>query len=118
MPARGSGLVEKPIVSSRKIAQCCRENVLFMALSANSGPHFTTIADFVATLDQEIILLFRDVLLVCYKQAGTKTNFTGRILIRILKQGKTCLKIGFFYKLVGSKKATIWTGHSLEWGLE
>jgi len=53
------------IVSSRKIAQCCRENIVFMALSADTRPHFTTIADFVSSLDMEIIELFRDVLLIC-----------------------------------------------------
>jgi len=34
------------ITSSRKIAQCCQENIIFMALSADTHPHFTTIADF------------------------------------------------------------------------
>jgi transposase len=53
------------IVSSRRIAQCCEENIIFMALSADTRPHFTTIADFVATMDKEIVQLFRDVLLVC-----------------------------------------------------
>jgi transposase len=53
------------IVSSRRIAQACEENIIFMALSADSRPHFTTIADFVATMDKEIVHLFRDVLLVC-----------------------------------------------------
>jgi len=33
------------ITSSRKIAQCCEENIIFMALSAHTRPHFTTIAD-------------------------------------------------------------------------
>jgi hypothetical protein len=36
-----------------------------MALSADTRPHFTTIADFISSLDREIIHLFRDVLLVC-----------------------------------------------------
>src|SRR5437867_13206898 len=36
-----------------------------MALSADSEPHFTTIAEFIATLDREIVAVFRDVLLVC-----------------------------------------------------
>ena len=40
------------ITSSRKIEQCCRENVIFMALSCDTSPHFTTIADFISTLDQ------------------------------------------------------------------
>lgn len=53
------------IVSSRKIEQACRENIIFMALSADTRPHFTTIADFVSSMDKEIIYLFRDVLLVC-----------------------------------------------------
>ena len=53
------------IVSSRKIEQACRENMIFMALSADTRPHFTTIADFISSMDKEIIHLFRDVLLVC-----------------------------------------------------
>jgi transposase len=53
------------ITYSRKIAQCCRENVIFMALSANTEPHFTTIAEFISTSGQEIIHLFLEVLLIC-----------------------------------------------------
>ena len=53
------------ITSSRKIEQCCRENIIFMALSCDTQPHFTTIADFVSTLDSEIVRLFLEVLLVC-----------------------------------------------------
>jgi len=53
------------IIYSRKIAQCCRENVIFMALSANTEPHFTTIADFISTSGQEIIDLFLEVLMIC-----------------------------------------------------
>jgi transposase len=53
------------ITSSRQIERLCRENVLFMAMSADSRPHFTTIAHFIATLDREITKIFRDVLLVC-----------------------------------------------------
>jgi len=53
------------ITSSRTIEQCCKENIVFMALSCDTSPHFTTIADFIATLDQEIINLFLEVLLVC-----------------------------------------------------
>ena len=53
------------IVSSRRIAQACEENIIFMALSCDTQPHFTTIADFVSTLDKEITRLFREVLLVC-----------------------------------------------------
>ncbi|MGH8772910.1 MAG: transposase, partial [Burkholderiales bacterium] len=53
------------MVSSREIARCCRENVIFIALSADSAPHFTTIADFVSSAAEEITVLFRNVLLVC-----------------------------------------------------
>jgi transposase len=53
------------ITSSRKIAQCCRENIIFMALSADTQPHFTTIADFISTSGQEIIELFLEVLMIC-----------------------------------------------------
>ncbi len=53
------------ITSSRKIAQCCRENIIFMALSADTSPHFTTIADFISALNEEIIGLFLEVLMIC-----------------------------------------------------
>ena len=36
-----------------------------MALSADTQPHFTTIADFISSLDQERIRLFLQVLLTC-----------------------------------------------------
>jgi transposase len=55
----------KGVTASREIERLCRENVVFMALSADSQPHFTTIADFIATLDAEIVRIYRDVLLVC-----------------------------------------------------
>ena len=53
------------IVSSRQIAKCCETNIIFMALSADSRPHFTTIAGFISSLDKEISILFQEVLLVC-----------------------------------------------------
>jgi transposase len=55
----------KGVTSSRRISELCRENVIFMALAAHSVPHFTTIADFIASRDTQIGRLFRDVLLVC-----------------------------------------------------
>ncbi len=55
----------KGITSSRKIAECCNENVIFMALSADTRPHFTTIADFISSQDQETVKLFLEVLLIC-----------------------------------------------------
>lgn len=56
------------LVSSRAIERACRENVVFMALSGDSAPHFTTIASFVSKLSSEITAVFRDVLLVCDAQ--------------------------------------------------
>jgi transposase len=55
----------KGIIHSRKIEALCRENVVFMALSADTQPHFTTIADFISSSSAEIARIFRDVLLVC-----------------------------------------------------
>ncbi len=56
------------IVSSRGIERACREHVTFIALSGDSAPHFTTFADFVSTLGNEIGPLFKDVLLICDRQ--------------------------------------------------
>lgn len=56
------------LVSSRVIERACRENVVFMALSGDAAPHFTTIASFIAKLPNEITAVFRDVLLVCDEQ--------------------------------------------------
>ena len=56
------------ITGSRQIARCCQENVVFMALAADTRPHFTTIAEFVSSLEAEIIPIFRDVLTVCYTE--------------------------------------------------
>jgi transposase len=55
----------KGIIHSRKIEALCRDNVVFMALAADTQPHFTTIADFVSSCGAEISRIFRDVLLVC-----------------------------------------------------
>ncbi len=56
------------IITSRAIAQFCKENVICMALSADTSPHFTTIAGFISSLDREMINLFTRVLSVCYTQ--------------------------------------------------
>src|SRR6476661_3411066 len=53
------------ITQSREIARLCQENIIFMALSADATPHFTTIADFISTLETEIVSVYRDVLLIC-----------------------------------------------------
>jgi len=56
------------ITSSREIERVCRENVVFMALSADSGPHFTTIAEFISSMEREIVPLFRNVLMICAEE--------------------------------------------------
>ncbi|HEB96537.1 MAG TPA: DDE transposase [Sedimenticola thiotaurini] len=55
----------KGITSSRKIERLCRENILFMAISADSQPHFTTLANFVSRFSEEIGELFNQIVLVC-----------------------------------------------------
>ena len=56
------------IVSSPKIARVCCYNIIFMALSADTRPHFTTITDFISGMDQKIVQLFLEVLLACDEQ--------------------------------------------------
>jgi len=53
------------MVSSRKIEQACRENVVFIALACGQQPDHSTIAPFVSSMKDEILPLFLDVLLVC-----------------------------------------------------
>lgn len=53
------------LISSRKIEQACRENVVFMALSCGQYPDHSTIAAFVSSMKDEILPLFCNVLLVC-----------------------------------------------------
>lgn len=52
----------KGLISSRRIAEACERNIQFKALTGDTQPHFTTIADFVATMHREIAGVFRDVL--------------------------------------------------------
>ena len=53
------------VTSSRKIEALCRENVIFMAISADTSPHFTTIADFISSCPEQIAKLFQQVILIC-----------------------------------------------------
>jgi len=55
----------KGITSSRKIENLCRENIVFMAISADTRPHFTTVADFISRSVDEIASLFKQVLMMC-----------------------------------------------------
>ena len=53
------------MVSSREIEAACQQNVVMMALSANTRPHFTTIAQFIRELGPAVQKLFVDVLMYC-----------------------------------------------------
>ena len=55
------------ITSSREMEQCCEQNIIFMALSADTHPPFTTLADFISSSGEQIIELFCNVLLICEK---------------------------------------------------
>jgi len=56
------------IVSSRGIEAACREHVTFIALCGDSQPHFTTIANFVSTLGEDIAHVFGAVLAICDRE--------------------------------------------------
>jgi hypothetical protein len=56
------------IVSSRGIEAACRDHVTFIALSGDTAPHFTTIAQFVSTLGPDIARVFGAVVAICDAQ--------------------------------------------------
>ena len=58
----------KGITSSREIEWCCQNNIIFKALSCDTVPHFTTIAEFVSSRSEEIETIFEQVLLICHEQ--------------------------------------------------
>lgn len=55
-------------ISSRAIERICRENVLFMALSGDTQPAYTTIASFIRNLGDDIAAIFTAVILICDRQ--------------------------------------------------
>ncbi len=56
------------MISSRKMEAACRENVLFIAVSGDSQPHFTTLAAFVSELGASVATVFAQVLTICDRQ--------------------------------------------------
>jgi len=56
------------LIGSRRIEKACRENVIFMALCCGERPDHSTIAAFVSSMKDEIMVLFRDVLMVCEEE--------------------------------------------------
>lgn len=75
-PAYPPGLLLKVIlfaysrgmISSRQIARAACEQMTFIALCGDTAPHFTTIADFVSTLGDDIAPLFARILYLCDQQ--------------------------------------------------
>lgn len=56
------------IISSRNIERACQRHIIFIALSGDSQPHFTTIAGFVSSLGDDIARIFTQILYICDKQ--------------------------------------------------
>src|SRR5690606_41559369 len=56
------------LVSSRSIERACRENVLFIAITGDAKPHFTTIAAFVSRSRDAIAAVFAQVLAILGKE--------------------------------------------------
>ena len=56
------------IISSRKIERACQETITFMALACGMIPDHSTIATCIASMKDEIVSIFRDILLVCAEQ--------------------------------------------------
>ena len=66
------------IISSRGMEAACCTEVLFMAISGNSAPHFSTLANFVSSLGEAIGKVFAQVLTICDRQ-----GLIGRQLLAI-----------------------------------
>jgi len=56
------------VISSRGIERLCRDHVTFIALCGDQAPHFTTIAQFVSSLGDDIARVFGAVVAVCDAQ--------------------------------------------------
>jgi transposase len=56
------------LVSSRAIERACRENVLFVAITGDAKPHFTTIAAFISRSRDAIASVFAQVLTILGKE--------------------------------------------------
>ena len=53
------------VVSLKKIAKMCKENMIVKSLAEDIEPHYTTISYFVSGMSDEIEKIFGQVLLVC-----------------------------------------------------
>ncbi len=62
------------LVSSGKIATACETNILFMSLSGDVQPHYTSVASFVARMSEQIAPLFTQVLMICDEEGLIARN--------------------------------------------
>ena len=53
------------VISSRRIAKMCQNNMVVKALAEDIEPHYTTISNFVSKMSGEIEKVFSEILLVC-----------------------------------------------------
>ena len=51
--------------SSRPLERACKENIMFMALTCGQAPDHSTIAAFIASLGEQVVPLFTQVLMIC-----------------------------------------------------
>lgn len=58
----------KGITSSRQKENCCRQNIVFMALSCDTAPDHSTIASFVSGHPTQIQSIFEQIVLVCHEE--------------------------------------------------
>ena len=58
----------KGITSSRQIQWCCETNIIFKALSCDTNPDFTTIANFISGHTEAIASVFEQIVLICHEQ--------------------------------------------------
>ena len=68
------------VLTSRKMEQMCRENVVFMALTCGVVPDHSTLASFISSMGDLASALFVEVLLVCEQEgllAGTHVSIDG-----------------------------------------
>ena len=93
------------LISSRRIAKACENNILFMSVSGDVQPHYTSIAGFVAKMHEKIEPLFTQVLMICDEE-----GLIGRNLFAIdgckLKSNASKEWSGTFDEL-GRKKAKL-----------
>lgn len=68
------------LISSRRLEEACKENIVFMAMSCGEMPDHSTIAEFVSIMGEEILPIFIQILLICEEEGllgGTHFSIDG-----------------------------------------